>query len=116
MVMSKAVKNGYMESFKVTGQGLASQSHPDQSYKPDQVQVINFYRFEGDSDPGDNSIMYQIETSDGTKGVLVDAYGPYADAKVNDFMRQVEDIQKKVVKHDITSNEEAAGPSSAPTA
>jgi hypothetical protein len=55
--------------------------------------------------------MYQIETSDGTKGVLVDAYGPYADAKVNDFMRQVEDIQKKVVKHDITSSDEAAGPS-----
>src|SRR4051812_21791525 len=111
MVMSKAVKNGYMESFKVTGQGLASQSHPDHSYRPNQVQVINFYRFEGDSDPGDNSIMYQIETSDGTKGVLVDAYGPYADEKVNDFMRQVEDIQKKVVKSDITSGDEAAGPS-----
>jgi hypothetical protein len=111
MVMNKAVKNGYMESFKVTGQGLTTQSNPEQAYMPDQVQVINFYRFEGESDPGDNSIMYQIETADGTKGVLVDAYGPYADAKVNDFMRQVEDIQKKVVKEDTSADEQTPGQS-----
>jgi len=115
MVMNKAVKNGYMESFRVTGKGLIPQSHPDHTYKPDEVQVINFYRFEGESDPADNSIMYQIETSDGTKGVLVDAYGPYADAKTNDFMQQVEDIHKKVVKSDITKEDEDRGPSTSAT-
>jgi hypothetical protein len=111
MVMSKLVKNGYIESFKVTGKGLAPQSDLERLYSPEQVQVINFYRFEGESDPGDNSIMYQIETSDGLKGLLVDAYGMYADEKVNAFMQQVDDIQKKVVKHDITAEQEAAGPS-----
>jgi hypothetical protein len=113
MVMSKAVKNGYTESFKVTGKGLAPQSDLARIYSPDQVQVINFYRFEGESDPGDNAIMYQIETSDGLKGLLVDAYGMYADEKVNTFMQQVEDIQKKVVKEDddINASDEAAGPS-----
>jgi len=116
-VMNKAVKNGYTESFKVTAKGLSPQSDLERIYNPDQVQVINFYRFEGESDPADNSIMYQIETSDGLKGLLVDAYGMYADEKVNVFMQQVEDIQKKVVKEegdvDISSEEEAAGPSAA---
>ena len=110
-VMSKLVKNGYIESFKVTGKGLAPQSDLERIYSPEQVQVNNFYRFEGESDPGDNAIMYQIETADGLKGLLVDAYGMYADEKVNVFMQQVEDIQKKVVKHDITPEDEAAGPS-----
>jgi hypothetical protein len=115
MVMSKAVKNGYTESFKVTGKGLSPQSDLERCYSPDQVQVINFYRFEGESDPGDNSIMYQMETSDGLKGLLVDAYGMYADEKVNKFMQQVEGIQKKVVKEDedISAADEAAGPSAA---
>ena len=111
MVMSKLVKNGYTESFKVTVKGLSPQSDLERVYTPEQVTVINFYRFEGESDPGDNSIMYQIETFDGLKGLLVDAYGMYADEKVNIFMQQVEDIQKKVVKHDITTEQEAEGPS-----
>lgn len=99
-VMGKAVKNGYTESFKVTRNGLTPDSEPEKSYAPEQVQVVNFYRFEGESDPADNSIMYQIETQDGRKGVLVDAYGTYADEKVNKFMQQVEDIQKKTEKSD----------------
>lgn len=102
-VMGKAVKNGYTESFKVTRNGLTPDKEPETSYAPEQVQVVNFYRFEGESDPADNSIMYQIETQDGRKGVLVDAYGTYADEKVNKFMQQVEDIQKKTVKSDNES-------------
>ena len=117
MVMGKAVKNGYTESFKVTGKGLAPQSDLENNYSPDQVQVVNFYRFEGESDPGDNSIMYQIETADGLKGLLVDAYGMYADEKVNTFMQQVDDIQKKTVKEDesdIPANSAPASSTSAP--
>jgi hypothetical protein len=36
-----------------------------------------------------------LETHDGKKGTLIDAYGPEADSKISDFIRQVEDIQKK---------------------
>jgi hypothetical protein len=46
------------------------------------------------SDPEDSSILYLIEASDGKKGTLIDAYGTYADAKLSDFIREVEDIQK----------------------
>jgi hypothetical protein len=119
MVRAKAVKNGYTESFKITGKGLAPQSDLERTYAPDQITVVNFYRFEGESDPADESIMYQIETSDGLKGVLVDAYGAYADEKTNVFMQQVEDIQKKVVKsnndEDINRLDEEAGPSTSAT-
>lgn len=93
-IVNKVVKEGYTDSFKVTKQGLYS-SAKDRTYKPDDVQIINFYRFEGESDPADNSIIYVIETQDGVKGTLIDAYGPYADRAVNDFMDSVPELNKK---------------------
>lgn len=64
------------------------------------AKIVGFLRFEGESDPGDSSIAYMIETCDGQKGTLVDAYGMYADEKVTKFM--------KSVYQDIRYNPEAA--------
>ena len=66
------------------------------------MHVVDFMRFEGASDPADNTILYVIETTDGVKGTLIDAYGSYADAKVTSFMQEVEEINKKMVKKDDT--------------
>jgi hypothetical protein len=92
--VNKAVMDGYVENFKVTNMGLFAPSL-NKCYRPEEIQVVNFYRFEGESDPADNTIMYIIETTDGIKGTLIDAYGPYADAVVNKFMKEVEEISKK---------------------
>jgi len=46
-----------------------------QSYMPEKFNVDQCHRFEGMSNPADNSILYAITTSDGKKGVLVDGYG-----------------------------------------
>lgn len=96
--LSKVVKEGYTEGFKVTEQGLEAPNNHHQ-YSPEQVNVINFFRFEGESDPDDNAILYVIETNDGTKGTLIDAYGIYNDPKVARFMHDVETIQKGSAKN-----------------
>ena len=95
--VNKVLKDGYTDSMKVTRQGLYSTTK-NKTYTPAEVSIVDFYRFEGQSDPADSSIMYVIETNDGAKGVIIDAYGPYADAAVNKFMTEVEDISKKVTK------------------
>lgn len=97
--VNKVVKDGYTDSFRVTRNGLFSAS-TDKYYHPEEIHVINFYRFEGNSDPGDMVIMYVIETNDGVKGTLVDAFGTYADVSVSAFMRQVDDIHKRMVHSD----------------
>jgi len=89
--VNKVAKDGYSDSFKVTNNGLFSFKQ-NKYYRPEEVKVINFYRFEGQSDPSDNAIMFVLELADGGKGILIDAYGPYADAKVNEFMKLVEDM------------------------
>jgi len=92
--INKAVKDGYSENFKITSNGLSTENE-DSSYQPERVAISNFYRFEGYSDPQDNAILYMIETEDRRKGVLIDAYGAYADERISKFIRQVEDIQKQ---------------------
>jgi hypothetical protein len=49
-------------------------------YNPQQFNVVEVYRFEGMTNPDDSSVVYAIETEDGLKGALVDAYGAYADS------------------------------------
>jgi hypothetical protein len=94
---NKAVAKGFTESFKIAGKGLTTDAE-DKFYTPEEIKIENFYRFEGYSDPMDNAILYLIETTDNVKGTLIDAYGAYADAKLSKFIRDVEDIQKKVKK------------------
>jgi hypothetical protein len=101
--LNKLVLDGYTENFKVTESGLKALSN-EEVFKPEEVHVVNFFRFEGESDPADNSILYAIETSSGLKGTLNDAYGPYSDPNVSKFMKQVEDITKKTDKDDTPGN------------
>jgi len=92
--VNKLVRDGYTINFKVDEQGLVA-AEDGKHYKPDQVHIKNFFRFEGDSDPADNSILYAIELDNGEKGTLTDAYGSYNDPLIGKFIKQVEDIEKK---------------------
>ncbi len=48
--------------------------------QPEQFEIEEVYRFEGDTNPSDSSILYAISSYNGEyKGVLVNAYGMYAD-------------------------------------
>jgi hypothetical protein len=91
--INKALQQGYTENFKITARGLTDELG-SKYYSASETHIPNFHRFEGYSDPQDNAILYWIETSDGRKGILIDAYGAYSDVKVNNFIREVEDIQK----------------------
>lgn len=93
--LKRMMNDGYTEDFRVTEMGLESTAKANR-FSPDQIHVVNFFRFEGESDPDDNAILYVIETNDGTRGVLIDAYGIYNDPKISQFMKTVESIQKKV--------------------
>jgi hypothetical protein len=93
--LNKLVLQGYTEDFKATEDGRIESLKSEKRYSPSDINIVNFFRFEGASDPADNAIVYAIETSDGLKGTLTDAYGPYADPHIGKFMKKVEDITKK---------------------
>jgi hypothetical protein len=80
-------KNGYQVDFNVTENQFESIAL-NQKWDPEELTVVKFYRFEGYSNPDDNSILYLVETNDGKKGLLVDSYG----AQHNDISSEM--IQK----------------------
>lgn len=61
-------------------------------YEPNDLKIIRTYRFEGESDPSDSSIIYLIEANDGLIGYSLDAYGVYSehnDDGYDDFIRKI---------------------------
>jgi hypothetical protein len=51
-------------------------------YRADELTIREYHRFEGVSDPDDMAIVYALESWDGTRGTLVDAFGAYANPAV----------------------------------
>ncbi len=90
-------KDGFTADFKVS-QGRLCVMGTDKTYAADEVQIVDFYRFEGESDPDDMSILYALETNDGLKGTISNSYGTYADSNVDAFLKQVEDLGKNLDK------------------
>ena len=103
-VIEAVKKDGYTKNFMANEEGLVNLD-TNTTYAPHDVKISNFYRFEGESDPGDSSILYAIETKDGEKGILTDSYGAYSDTNVTDFIKEVEEISKKphFVKHQLVN-------------
>jgi hypothetical protein len=59
------------------------------TFKADELTIVEHYRFEGASDPDDMSIVYAIESDDGLKGIVADAFGLYANPDLGGFLENV---------------------------
>jgi hypothetical protein len=59
------------------------------TFQPGELTIVEHHRFEGASDPDDLSVIYAIEAKDGTRGVLTDAYGVYANPDLSAFLKKV---------------------------
>lgn len=46
---------------------------------PDEFEIVHVYRYEGNSDPGDEATIYGIKSSTGEKGVFVIGQSAFAD-------------------------------------
>lgn len=69
---------GYKEDFEVKHTCLYCDGL-DLRINPGDFVVDETYRFEGNSNPDDNAVLYAISSAAGVKGTLVDAYGAYAE-------------------------------------
>ncbi|MEO6491090.1 MAG: hypothetical protein ABIO04_14195 [Ferruginibacter sp.] len=76
--------------FRMTEKGFGTGNN--KYYQPADLKIIKTYRFEGDSDPSDNVVVYVLEANDGKIGYTMDAYGVYSnndDEKYDDFIRNI---------------------------
>src|SRR5262249_34982358 len=81
-------RRGFTEHFEAAADGLRG-TEGGRTFKAAELVIRELHRFEGVSDPDDMSIVYAIESRDGTRGTLVDAFGVYSDPAVS---RVLEDV------------------------
>lgn len=91
--LSEAMKSlkeqGFTYEFDFKDAHLITQQNNGE-FKPHQLKIIEIHRFEGMTNPDDSAILYAIQCEDGSKGLLVDAYGVYADTEKTAFIDQIE--------------------------
>jgi hypothetical protein len=73
------LKRGYTANLSLDGDTIGDKAQ-NIHMTADEFEIDEFYRFEGASNPDDTSIVYAVSSpKHNLKGVLVNAYGAYAD-------------------------------------
>lgn len=61
----------------------------DNKFTADDFEIAEVYRFEGNTDPSDEAIVYAIQSFKGLKGVLVNGYGISADSMSSEMVKKL---------------------------
>ena len=87
---------GYSMNFNIAFDKINCKEN-DICLNSDEFEIVEFYRFEGDSNPADEDVVYAVESKDGViKGVITSAFGMYADAASTEMLRKLSIHKTKV--------------------
>lgn len=57
---------------------------------PAEFEIREFHRFEGNTDPSDEEIVYAVESKDGKiKGIITAGYGTYSEGMSADMLQKL---------------------------
>ena len=57
---------------------------------PSEFEITEVYRFEGDTNPSDEDVVYAVASKDGkVKGSLTSAFGTYAETISSDMIQKL---------------------------
>ena len=79
---------GYTEDFNLKENCIICEEQ--KKYHPEDFEIVEVHRFEGETDPADEAVVYAIESKNGEKGILVSGYGISADAMSAELAKKLE--------------------------
>ncbi|MDO9374046.1 MAG: phosphoribosylpyrophosphate synthetase [Ferruginibacter sp.] len=80
---------GYELDFNLAFDNIICKDN-DICLNPNEFEITEVYRFEGQTNPDDEDIVYGIASFDGTiKGSLTSAYGMYADGLSTEMIQKL---------------------------
>lgn len=91
-VLEKLRLKGKDNEITMQEDGSMKSEQLNETYSPEDLTIVKTYRFEGMSDPADNTVLYIVETKSGKIGYIMDAYGMYSDhdgAGFDDFLKKL---------------------------
>lgn len=82
-------QRGYTLDFNIAFDKLTC-SNTGACLNPDEFEITEVHRFEGDTNPDDQDVVYAVESKDGSvKGTLTSAYGVYSEDISSDMIRKL---------------------------
>ncbi|MDZ4713502.1 MAG: phosphoribosylpyrophosphate synthetase [bacterium] len=90
----------YIHDFVIEKEMVCSKE-TNEIFEPENLIIERTYRYEGDSNPDDMTVAYGIAAPSGTKGVIIDAYGTYANPKISEAVRKIP--VREVDENQVTS-------------
>lgn len=79
-------QRGYSLDFNLTENCLICNND---KFNVNDFEITEFYRFEGNTDPSDEAIVYAIESVNGQRGVLVSGYGIAAEGMSAEMVKKL---------------------------
>jgi carbonic anhydrase len=84
-----ALRNrGYTLDFNLEADQLTC-AEKKVNMKAEHFHIDEFHRFEGNSNPDDMDIIYVISSKEGHKGILMAAFGTYADSASAEMLEKL---------------------------
>jgi hypothetical protein len=80
-------ERGFEYDFNLQENCLVCQEH---KFQYEDFEIVEVYRFEGNTDPADEAIVYGIESVNGIKGVLVSGYGASSDQMSTEMAKKLQ--------------------------
>ncbi len=88
--MTALRKEGYVEDFNLRQDCLECR---DGQFKvfADEFKIDEFFRFEGQTDPADEAVLYAISSDNhAVKGLLVSGYGVYTEEITDELLAKLQ--------------------------
>ncbi len=82
-------KKGYTIDFNLAFDKLIC-SEKKYCLNPSEFEITAVHRFEGDTNPADEDVVYAVESKDGNlKGIITSAYGMYAESLSTEMIQKL---------------------------
>lgn len=83
-------EQGYTLDFNLASDSIQCQEANIRLH-PDDFEIVSLYRFEGDTNPDDEAVIYAVASKDGQyKGLITAAFGPYADSITDELIKKLQ--------------------------
>lgn len=96
-VLNILVKRGITKEIRMNEQKEVILEQGEKKYEPEDLCIVKSYRFEGESNPDDNCVLYLLEDKEGELATILDSYGAtsnYDGKEFDNFLRKIP-IQEK---------------------
>lgn len=91
-VLNTLIKRGITKEISMNDEKQMILGKGEKTYQPEDLCIVKSYRFEGDSNPDDNAVLYLLKDKEGELATILDSYGAesnYSGKEFDVFLREI---------------------------